>query len=86
MSTADKSKRSFVKRVAVAVGFVAAADYFGKLLLARSNSIGDVNNKSAHDVSKQRKAWMQKQMVLMTDDDKKQMLDEILENHNKFRA
>ena len=83
MIRADKSKRSFFKKAIAAVGFVAAANYLGKFMIARSNSIQQINDVSANDVNKQKKAWLQKQMVTMTDNDKKQMLDEILDSHNQ---
>ena len=86
MIKADKSKRSFLNKVAAAVGFVAAAGYLGNLMAARSNSVHEINDKSANDVNKQKRAWLQKQMVPMTDNDKKQMLDEILDIHNKYHA
>jgi len=86
MIKADKSKRTFFKKAAAAVGFVAAANYLGNLISARSNSIQQINDSSANDANKQKKAWLQKQLVTMTDNDKKQMLDEILDNHNKNHA
>ena len=79
---ADKSKRTFFKKAAAAVGFVAAANYLGRLIYTRGNSIQQINDISANDVNKQKKVWLQKQMVAMTDDDKKRMLDEILDSHN----
>ena len=82
----DKSKRTFFKKVAAAVGFVAAAGYLGNLISARSNSIQQINDISANDVNMQKKALLQKQLVAMTDNDKKQMLDEILDSHNKNHA
>jgi hypothetical protein len=86
MIKADKSKRTFFKKVAAAVGFVAAAGYLGKLMSARTRSIHEINDNSVNDVNMQKKAWLQKQMVTMTDNDKKQMLDEILDIHNKNNA
>ena len=86
MTRADNSKRSFLKKVATAVGFVAAAGYFRSLISAHSDSIQAINDNSENDVSKQKKAWQQKQWVHMTDSDKQQMLDEILDNHNKHQA
>ena len=82
MFKADKSKRTFFKKVAGTVGFVAAANYLSKLMVARSNSVQEINDKCATDVDMQKKVWLQKQLVVMTDNDKKQMLDEILEIHN----
>jgi hypothetical protein len=86
MIKADKSKRSFFKKVSAAVGFVAAAGYLGNLISARTNSIHEINDNSANDVNKQKRTWLRKQMVAMTDNDKKKMLDEILDSHNKNHA
>ncbi len=61
MIKADKSKRSFFKKMVAAVGFVAAAGYLGNLISARSNSIQQVNDNSANDVNRQKKALQQKQ-------------------------
>ena len=86
MLKADKSKRSFFTKVAAAVGFVSASGYLSKLLAERTNSIQLINDKTANDVNKQKKVWLQKQWVPMTDSDKKQMLDELLDSHNKYNA
>lgn len=86
MITADKSKRSFFKKVAATIGFVAASNYLSKLMVARSNSILAINDKSTNDVNRQKNTWMQKQWVAMTDNDKNQMLDEILGSHHKSRT
>ena len=86
MIKTDKTKRSFFKKAAAAVGFVAAASYLGKFMIARSNSIQQANDNSTNDVNKQKNAWLQKEFAPMTDNDKKQMLDEILDSHNKNRA
>lgn len=82
MINVDKSKRSFFKKAAVAVGFVAAAGYLRNLISSHANSILVINENSEHEVLKLKKAWLQKQWVPMTDNEKKQMLDEILEIHN----
>jgi len=86
MVKADKSKRSFFKKVAAAAGFVSASGYLSKLISARTNSIQLINDKRAIDVNKQKKVWLQKQWVPMTDNDKKQMLDEIINSHNNYHA
>lgn len=82
MMKTDKTKRSFFKKAAAAVGFVAAASYLGKFIIARSNSVQAINDNSKHDAKKQKTAWLQKEFSPMTDNDKKQMLDEILDSHN----
>jgi hypothetical protein len=86
MTKADKSKRTFFKKVAAAVGFVSASGYLGNLMSARSNSTDRINENSTNDMNLQKKAWLQKQWVPMTDSDKKQMLDEILDSHNKYQT
>ena len=83
MIKTDKTKRSFFKKAAAAVGFVAAASYLGKFIITRSNSVQAINDNSEHDAKKQKTAWLQKEFSPMTDNDKKQMLDEILDNHNQ---
>ena len=86
MIESDKSKRTFFKKVTAAVGFVAAAGYLSKLITGHTNSIQVINDNSANEINKQKKAWLQKQWVPMTDNDKKQMLDELLDIHNKHHA
>lgn len=86
MSKADKSKRSFFKKVVAAVGFVSASGYLSNLMSSRTNSIQAINKNSEGDVIKQKKTWLKKQLVLMTNNEKKQMLDEILDSHNKNSA
>jgi len=83
MAKADKSKRIFFKKVAAVVGFISAAGYISNLMSGRANVIQAINNNSANEVNNQKKAWLQKQWVLMTENEKKQMLDEILGLHNK---
>ncbi|MGD8594469.1 MAG: hypothetical protein PVF82_16685 [Gammaproteobacteria bacterium] len=86
MTKADKSKRTFFKKMAAAVGFVAAANYLSKLMVASTNSIQVINDNNVNDINKQKNAWLRKQWVPMTDNEKKQMLDEILEIHNKYNV
>lgn len=83
MTKADKSKRTFFKKVAAAAGFVSAAGYLGNLMSTRSNPIQAINENSERDAIKQKQAWLQKKWVPMSDNDKKQMLDELLDIHNK---
>ena len=86
MIKADKSKRTFFKKMAAAVGFVAAARYLSKLMVASTNSIQVINDNNVNENNKQKNAWLRKQWVPMTDNEKKQMLDELLEIHNKYNA
>ncbi len=86
MIAADKSKRSFFKKMAALTGFVAAAGYMRNLVATRSSAIDEINHRNEHDVNLQKKAWQQKKLVVMTDDDKKLMLGELLSLHNKNQA
>lgn len=86
MVKADKSKRSFFKKAAAAVGFFSAAGYLGKWMVARNDSVQQINDHCANDISKQKTAWLQKQFLPMTENDKQQMLDEIIDSHNKNHA
>ena len=86
MTATDKSKRSFFKTVAAAVGFVAAAGFVSKLLPGRASSLQAINSNSANDVRLQKKAWSQKQMVVMSENDKERMLAEIIDSHSNYRT
>lgn len=93
MSKPDKSKRSFFKKAVATGGFFSAAGYLGNLLSARLIAIDKkvnnrkfsdkINENSVSDVDMQQRTWLRKQWVPMTDNDKRQMLDEILNVHNK---
>jgi len=77
MSKADNSKRSFFKKLAAIAGFLSAANVFGKLISEQANSIDTINQNSVNDESKQRDAVLNKKLVLMTDNEKAQMLNEM---------
>jgi len=79
----ENSRRAFFKKAAAAVGIVAAAGYTKTLISKPSASTEDLSAKYANDAISQEKVWQQKDMVLMTGNEKKQMLDEILNSHNK---
>lgn len=86
MIKAGESRRNFFKKAAVAAGLVGAAAWLGKFISTRADSIGEINGKNANDLARQKKAWLQKQFVAMTDNEKQQMLDDILNVHNKDHA
>ncbi len=77
----DVSKRRFIK--AAALGVVAASAGFSKFLVSKSS---DTARKRANinymkDDLQQEKVMSQKQLVLMTDEEKKEMLNELLDHH-----
>ena len=87
MINEDNSRRGFFKKAAAAVGVVAAAGVTAKTLMpSPSDSANSESAKYVNDGLLQQKVMSQKQYVLMTDDEKKQMLDAILNNHNKEPA
>jgi len=81
MDTEENSRRSFFKKTAAAVGMVAAAGYTMTLISKTSASTDDPGARYAADVASQEKTMMGKQLVLMTDDEKKQRLEVLLNFH-----
>ena len=79
----ENSRRSFFKRAAAAVGVVAAAGYTGKLISRATESPGDAGAKNAADVAAQEKAVKANQLVMMSDDEKQQRLDDLLNIHRE---
>lgn len=81
MTTEDNSRRSFFKKTAAAVGVVAAAGYTMTSISKYSAPTSDAGAKYAADLALQEKVMMGKQLVLMTDDEKKQRLEVLLNFH-----
>lgn len=77
----ENPRRSFFKRAVAAVGMVAAAGYTKTLISRSSASTHDASTKYAADVALQEKAMMGNPLVLMTDDEKKQRLEVLLNCH-----
>jgi hypothetical protein len=77
----ENSRRSFFKRAAAAVGVVAAAGYTTNWISRSSASTSSASAKYAADLALQEKAVMGTQLILMTDEEKKQRLDELLNCH-----
>jgi len=75
------SRRSFFKRAAAALGVVAAAAGTKNLISASAASSEGASAKYATDVAMQEKAVKANQLVVMTDDEKKQRLDALLNCH-----
>lgn len=87
MSNEDNSRRGFFKKAAAAVGVVAAASVTAKTLIsAPSDPTGSESAKYANADLVQEKIMSQKQFVLMTDNEKEQMLNEMLGNYHKELA
>ncbi len=80
---ADGSKRKFIKAAALvtaAFGVVAASVGFSNILVSKSSDTARkrVNVTYMNDDLQQEKVMSQKQLVLMTDEEKKEMLNKIL--------
>lgn len=75
----DNSRRSFFKKAAAAAGVVVAAGYTGKLISRSAASTDGACAKYAADVEAQAKAVKGNQLVVMTDEEKQQRLDELLD-------
>lgn len=77
----DNSRRSFFKKAAAAAGVVAAAGYTKALISRSLASTNDASAKNAADVALQEKAVMGNPLVVMSDAEKKQRLEELLNCH-----
>ena len=77
----ENSRRSFFKKAFAAAGVVAAAGYTKTLISGSSASNEGASAKYAADVALQEKAVTGNRLVLMTDGEKKQRLDELLNCH-----
>ena len=82
----ENSRRSFFKKAAAAVGVVAAAVGAKNLISASIASTEDVNAKYAADAALQEKAVTGSQLIVMTDDEKIQRLEELLNCHRQETA
>jgi hypothetical protein len=82
----ENSRRSFFIRAAAALGVVAAAGTTGKLIARTVESGGDANANYAADVNAQARAVKENQLVVMTDEEKKQRLDDLLNFHQQETA
>ncbi|BBE49832.1 hypothetical protein OYT1_ch0258 [Ferriphaselus amnicola] len=83
MMNEKNSRRSFFGRVAAAVGVIAAAAYTKTLISGAKTSDAGLSEKYSNDASQQEEALMANRLVVMTDAEKKQRLDELLSCHSK---
>ena len=83
----DVSKRMLFKRAVAAVGVVATAGVAKTLTTAPTDSDKSKNRaRYESEARQQERVMLQKRYVVMTDDEKKQMVNEILKNHYKELA
>jgi hypothetical protein len=79
----ENSRRTLFKKAAAAMGVVVAAAVSAKTLISASGSVNGAGENYANDAALQEKMLSQRQLVMMTDDEKKQRLAEILGCHEK---
>lgn len=77
------SRRSFLGKAAAAVGVIAAAGYVKTLISGATSSTVGVTEKYTNDAAQQEKALMGNRLVIMSDAEKTQRLDELLSCHYK---
>lgn len=82
----ENSRRTFFKKAAAAVGVVAAAGYTTTLIPKPSGATEDLSAKYAEDAISQEQKLMKAPLVQMSDSEKKQMLDEMLNNYNNNKG
>lgn len=78
-------KRVFLKRAAAALGVVAAAGLTGTAVIQSARKVGGTNARArcAEEDVRQQQIMVGKQLLLMTEGEKQQMLDRILSSHSR---
>jgi hypothetical protein len=78
-------KRVFLQRAAAALGVVAAAGLTGAAVTKSADKVGDVNARArcTEEDLRQQQIMAGKTLVIMTQEEKQQMLDRILRNHHQ---
>jgi len=76
-------KRSFLRWAAAALGVAAAAGWTGAAITKSAAKVGDANDRarSVQEDLRQQQIMAGKKMVVMTQEEKRKMLDRILRNH-----
>ncbi|HTN95218.1 MAG TPA: hypothetical protein VMJ33_11605 [Gallionella sp.] len=82
----ENSRRSFFKKAAAALGVVAAAAGTKTLISRTIESNGDASARYAEDVAAQERAVKENQLVLMTDEEKQQRIDNLLNSYRQELA
>ncbi|CAK8723345.1 hypothetical protein GCAAIG_13105 [Candidatus Electronema halotolerans] len=76
-------KRVFLKRAAAALGVVAAAGLTGAAITKSAGKVGKANARArcAEENLRQQQIMAGKKLVIMSQEEKQQMLDRILRHH-----
>ncbi|MGA7593777.1 MAG: hypothetical protein WCA64_01160 [Gallionella sp.] len=81
MITEENPRRSFFKKAAAAAGVVAAAGYTMTRISGSSATNDNASAKYAADIASKEKLMMENPLILMTEDEKKQRLEVLLNCH-----
>lgn len=78
-------KRVFLKRAAAALGVVAAAGLTGAAVMKSAGKASGANARArcAEEDLRQQQIMAGKKLILMTQEEQRQMLDRILRNHHR---
>ncbi|WP_420208142.1 hypothetical protein [Candidatus Electronema sp. JC] len=78
-------KRVFLQRAAAALGVVAAAGLTGAAVMRSAGKAGGANVRArcAEEDVRQQRIMADKELIIMTEKEKRQMLDRILSNHSR---
>ncbi len=78
-------KRVFLQRAVAALGVVAAAGLTGAAITKSTKKVGSANARarSAEEDLRQQQIMTGKKLVIMTQEEKRQMLDRLLSNHSR---
>ena len=78
-------RRGFLRRAAAAVGVVAAAGLTGRAITQSAGKVSRVNARArcAEEDLRQQQLMTGRKLVIMTREEKQQMLDRILRNHHR---
>ncbi|MGX9728718.1 MAG: hypothetical protein ACTFAK_15835 [Candidatus Electronema sp. VV] len=78
-------KRVFLRRAAAALGVVAAAGLTGAAVMKSTGKVGEVNARAraTEEDLRQQQIMAGKELIIMTQEEKQQMLNRILRNHHQ---
>ena len=78
-------KRVFLKRAAAALGVVVAAGLTGTAITKSAEKVGKANARARYteESLRQEQIMTGKKLIIMTQEEKQQMLDRILRNHSR---
>lgn len=82
----DKSKRAFFKKIGAVAGLAAAAGYVKGLVSGAGGTDRKLGYKYVNDAKLQEITWSEGKLVQMTEQEKQDMLNVILNSHHNQRS